>query len=116
MKYWFLLIFTAFPLLSSCLGNNAVPDTDYIPGIYEGIGSGYRGPVHVEVQLGPAGIEDIIIVGHSDSIYPGETAMEELLDLVLEYGSTDLDSVAGATFSSRGFLKAVENALEQGRS
>ena len=37
--------------------------------------------------------------------------MEELLELVLETGSTDLDAVSGATFSSRGFLEAVDDAL-----
>ena len=37
--------------------------------------------------------------------------MEELLEAVLETGSTDLDAVSGATFSSAGFLEAVEDAL-----
>jgi uncharacterized protein with FMN-binding domain len=69
----------------------------------------------VQVQVSPAGIEDIVITDHSDSSYPGAAAMEELLDLVLEYGSTDLDAVSGASFSSRGFLEAVDDALRQAR-
>ena len=85
----------------------------YTPGIYEGSAGGFRGPIHVQVEVSPAGIEDIAITGHEEWIYPGAAAMEELLDLVLETGSTDLDAVSGATFSSRGFLEAVEDALTQ---
>ena len=110
-----LLILAMFPLLACCTGAGSVRKAGYTPGVYEGTGRGYRGPVHVRVQIGPAGIEDIEITDHPDSIFPGAAAMEELLDLVLEYDSTDLDVVSGATFSSRGFLEAVEDALEQAR-
>ena len=98
---------------AGCQGTGSRLETGYAPGVYEGIGSGYRGPIHVEVQLSPAGIEDIAIIDHEESAYPGLAAMEELLDAVLETGSTDVDAVSGATFSSRGFLEAVEDALEK---
>ena len=98
-------------LFSGCLGPGPIPAAGFEPGIYEGSGRGYRGPIHVRVQVSPAGIEDIVIVDHRETIYPGAAAMEELLDLVLEYGSTDLDAVSGATFSSMGFLEAVDDAL-----
>jgi uncharacterized protein with FMN-binding domain len=41
--------------------------------------------------------------------------MEELLELVLEYQSTGLDGISGATESSAGFLAAVEDALSRAR-
>jgi len=108
----FGMIFVSF-LFSGCPGSPSVLTNGYEPGIYEGTGQGYRGPVHVQVQVARAGIEDIVITGHSDSSYPGAAAMEELLEQVLEYGSTDLDVIAGASFSSRGFLDAVEDAVAQ---
>jgi uncharacterized protein with FMN-binding domain len=37
--------------------------------------------------------------------------MAELTELVLDYQSTDIDAVSGATESSAGFLAAVEDAL-----
>ena len=98
-------------LFPGCKGLRYIREAEYTPGIYEGSGRGYRGPIHVQVQVSPAGIEDIVITGHEESVYPGAAAMEELLDLVLETGSTDLDAVSGATFSSRGFLDAVEDAI-----
>jgi uncharacterized protein with FMN-binding domain len=67
----------------------------------------------VRLQISSAGIEDIVITSHRERAYPGTAAMEELLEEVLETGSTDLDAVSGATFSSMGFLEAVEDALRK---
>ena len=114
MKISFLL-FLSVLILTACSSSQFIHKNPYTPGIYEGSGQGYRGPVYVQVQTGPAGIEDIVIKSHSDSIYPGEAAMEELLNLVLEYGVTDIDAVSGASFSSRGFLEAVDDALKQAK-
>ena len=113
MKTLFCLIGAALFLCVACIGSGSVLETEYRPGIYEGSGRGYRGPVHVQVQVSPAGIEDIVITSHADSSFPGQAAMEELLEQILEGGSTDLDVVAGASFSSRGFLEALEDALEK---
>jgi len=103
-------------MTSGCLGAGIVREYGFAPGIYEGTGAGYRGPIHVRVEVSPAGIEDIVVTGHEEGAYPGGAAIEELLDLVLEYGSTDLDAVSGATFSSMGFLEAVDDALGQAQA
>ena len=100
----------ALLLLAGCLssGHKAA---DYADGIFEGTGRGCRGPILVRIQTSHAGIEDIVIISHREAPNPGVIAMEELLELVLETGSTDLDAVSGASLSSRGFLEAVEDAL-----
>ena len=108
-----LVIFAATGMFLACLSSGTVRKTGYTPGIYDGTGRGYRGPVHVQVQISEAGIEDIVIIDHSESSFPGAAAMEELLEAVLETGTTDLDAVSGATYSSRGFLDAVEDAMGQ---
>ena len=111
-----LLLNLAAPILfPGCIGRGAVRETGFTPGIYEGSGTGYRGPVKVNLQISQAGIEDIVIVSHTESAYPGVAAMEELLEMILETGSTDLDAISGATFSSRGFLEAVEDAMGRAR-
>ena len=98
-------------LALACTALPSVSKAPYMPGTYEGTGKGYRGPVHVRVQISSAGIEDIAIVSHGESGFPGLAAMEDLLEQVLETGDTDLDAVSGATYSSRGFLQAVEDAV-----
>ena len=102
----------ALLLLAGCLssGHKAA---GYMNGAFEGTGRGFRGPIVVQVQTSFAGIEDIVIISHRESAFPGAAAMEELLELVLETGSTDLDVISGASLSSRGFLEAVENALSK---
>ena len=103
--------FAACVLIAGCVGGASIMESGYTPGVYEGLGRGYRGPILVQVLLSSAGIEDIQIISHTEGAYPGAAAMEELLDLVLTEGSTDLDAISGATYSSRGFLEAVEDAL-----
>ena len=101
--------------MTGCLGSYLALKTGCTAGIYEGTGRGCRGPIVVQVLTSPAGIEDIAIISHREAPNPGVIAMEELLELVLEAGSTDLDVISGASLSSRGFLEAVENALAKAR-
>ena len=112
-----LLILLVFGSLAAsfpgCLGSGFLREFSYLPGLYEGTGRGYRGNIRVQLQISPAGIEDIVISSHSETSYPGAAAMEELLELILLEGTTDLDVISGATYSSMGFLEAVEEALEK---
>jgi uncharacterized protein with FMN-binding domain len=85
-------------------------------GVYEGIGRGYRGTIRVRLRMEAGAVTEITIVESGEDRAVGGTAMEELLDLVLMYNSTDLDAVSGATESSQGFLAAVENALSAAQS
>ena len=114
---WLPLLFSLIVcvLAAGCLGSGPIRAAGFEPGVYEGSGQGYRGPILVQVLLSPAGIEDIVIIRHEEGAYTGALAMEELLDLVLMEGTADLDAVSGATYSSRGFLEAVEDALERAR-
>ena len=87
----------------------------YEPGIYEGIGKGYRGIIKLQVSLSEGGIEDIEIVEQREDAFAVE-ALEELRELALEIGSSDLDAISGATVSSAGFISALEAALTKGSS
>ena len=79
--------------------------------VYEGTGKGYRGPIRVLVRLERGNIAAIDIIDSEEDRMVGQAAMEELLDLVIAYNTTDLDAISGATESSKGFLEAVENAI-----
>ena len=79
--------------------------------VYEGIGRGFRGLIRVLVRMENGSIAAIDIVDSNEDYSVGGAAMEELLDLVIAYNTTDLDAVSGATESSKGFLEAVENAI-----
>jgi uncharacterized protein with FMN-binding domain len=116
ISYWGLRTFVWTLLvgfiLAGCLSSARV----YLePGVYEGIGQGYRGPIHIRVYLYENGIEDIEILNHQEDSFAID-ALEELRELALEMGSADLDAISGATVSSMGFLSALEAAMAKGSS
>jgi uncharacterized protein with FMN-binding domain len=78
---------------------------------HEGIGQGYRGPIRVRVRMEGGSIAEITIIDSNEDKAVGGAAMEELLELVLLYNTTDLDAVSGASESSKGFLSAVKDAI-----
>jgi uncharacterized protein with FMN-binding domain len=77
----------------------------------EGAAMGYRGMIHVRVGMDKGTITDITVIESHEDWAVGGAAIEELTDLVLMYNSTEIDAVSGATETSTGFLKAIENAI-----
>jgi fumarate reductase flavoprotein subunit len=101
-------------VLSGCAGGRYIAG-NYQNGSWEGGGQGYRGTIRVRVRAGASLIQGIEILSHNEDPSIGGAAMEELLELVLEYQTTDVDGISGATESSAGFLAAVEDALNGAR-
>jgi uncharacterized protein with FMN-binding domain len=62
-----------------------------------------------------ARILEIEILDHNEDPFTGVPALESLTETALEENSADLDALSGATLSSRGFLEALEDALDQAR-
>ncbi|MDR1108535.1 MAG: FMN-binding protein [Spirochaetaceae bacterium] len=109
----FFLCAVSLGLISGCAGLRS-GDRDTAGGFYDGFGEGYRGPIHLRLQIGPRGdIRGIEILEHGEDPQVGGYAMEELLEAVLSTGSADIDidAVSGASGSSAGFLEAVEDAV-----
>ena len=109
MKYVLFFVVTLVIIVSGC----AVLNANRIAAgkVYEGIAAGYRGPIHVQVRMNGGSIMEIAIVDSEEDRFVGEAAIEELIDMVIEYNSTDVDVISGATVTSEGFLKAVNNAI-----
>jgi uncharacterized protein with FMN-binding domain len=107
-----LALFLLAMTVPGCMSVQAAMAAPRTPGLHRGVGQGFRGSIHVLVLVDDTGgIAEIEITGYDDDEFTGGAAMEELLALVLETNSTDLDAISGATESSAGFLAAVENAL-----
>jgi fumarate reductase flavoprotein subunit len=103
-------------LLAGCAGLSSQTAPGPRNGIWEGSGQGWGGEIRVRLHVNSTLIQGIEIVSHNEDPLTGGEAMEELLELVLDYQSADLDAVSGATESSAGFLSAVEEALTRSRS
>jgi fumarate reductase flavoprotein subunit len=99
-------------LAAGCAGyRTPTASPGYRDGVWRGSGRGHGGEIRVEVRIASGLIQEIGIAPHREDPFTGGEAMAELLELVLDYQSTDLDAVSGATESSAGFLAAVEEAL-----
>lgn len=98
---------------SSSVEKAAVQDASaYKDGTYYGTGKGFAGTMKVKVDIVGGKIASISIVSTKDGDSYVKSA-SSLLDTIVEKQSTNVDTVSGATFSSRGIIAAVRSALSQ---
>ena len=92
-------------------GLTAVSQGQYIDGTYEGSAQGYRGPVNVRVRVSGGRIASIDVESYSDDEQFFSRASNTVISEIISGQTTDVQTVSGATFSSRGIIQAVANAL-----
>lgn len=85
-------------------------------GTYTGSGKGFKGNTVLEVTVKNEKIVAIKVVSYKDQKRWFERAEAKVPNSIIEKQSTDVDTVAGATFSSKGIIKAVTNAIENAKS
>ncbi|MGL4652085.1 FMN-binding protein [Cetobacterium sp.] len=78
--------------------------------VKEGTGLGYADDIKVAVTMDGDKIVAIEVKENSDTPGIANPAIEELTKKVIEAQSSQIDTVAGATYTSEGFLEAVNNA------
>lgn len=86
-------------------GSFAVAD-----GVYEGTGVGFRGNVVVSVEVKDGSIVSVNIISASDDAAFFDRA-KGVIDTILSSQSLEVDTVSGATYSSKGIINAIKNAL-----
>jgi uncharacterized protein with FMN-binding domain len=77
-------------------------------GIYNGSYKVFPVAVEVNVTVKNHAITDITLIKHTNG--QGKPA-EVIIDQVISKQSLQVDSISGATYSSKVILKAIENAL-----
>ena len=97
--------------------NDSTTDTitgtiPYKEGIYYGTAEGYSGDVSVAVVIQEHTLKAILVTDNSDDEAFFNRAMDVVKN-VMKKQNTDVDTVSGATYSSKGLLNAIENALKQ---
>lgn len=83
----------------------------YTPGAYVGAAKGYGGDLKVTVTLGENQIEKIEVAQNQETPGVGAVAIEKLPVAIIANQSLAVDTVAGATISSRALLEAIAVAL-----
>ena len=91
----------------------AETDALYTPGTYTGKGAGINGEIEVEVTVTEDEITDVKVLSHNETPGVSDLAISDIPVNIVEHQSLGVDAIAGATYSSKGILEAVANALEQ---
>ena len=95
---------------TSSTGNTAVTFT---AGTYTGTATGYNGPVELDVTFSDSGIDDIQVKTSSETAHVGDVAYDIMFADAKEAVGSGIDSVSGATFTSRAIKDALDDAAQQ---
>lgn len=86
-------------------------------GVYEGSGTGYkRRTTTVSVVIEGGQITDIITIDTGDDRPYYSRAFSSVYSQILDSQTAEVDAVSGATFSSKGIMDAVADALSKVKS
>ena len=96
---------------SSEAEEEALPKLPYADGVYVGSSRGYGGAVRVQVTMENGSITEVEILDASHETKQFLRRAKRLLTTVVDAQSWEVDAVSEATYTSRGILGAVQNAL-----
>ena len=89
------------------------PSKKYKDGTYTGSGQGFGGTTKVSVTIADGKITDIKTLSNEDTPDYYERAFGNISKGIVSRQSTEVDTVSGATYSSKGIISAVKDALGQ---
>lgn len=91
-------------------------DYSYNPGVYSASAEGFEQTIKVEVEFSETAIVKVTILNSED----GEERVKEvkeggLIDDIIEWQTYDVDTVSGASWTSKGVMDAVQKCVEQAK-
>lgn len=107
----FLTLVVASTLVAC--GSKKVETATYKDGTYTASADGMNGAVEVEVVIADGKIEAVTVVSESETEGIKEAAIDALPTEIVEKQSADVDTVSGATMTSKAIIEAVKVALAE---
>lgn len=111
-----LVLLSAVHIFSATASENSysIPEGRYADGVYAGTGLGFRPGLKVEVEIKDGKAVRVDVVDHKE-VGPRYwmRAMFLIPKAIVKEQSTRVDAVGGATYTSRGIMEAVEDALSR---
>lgn len=114
------VLYSYWPMYLNSDNSSSIGDTvseqnsiihPYQDGSYTGTGEGFRGSMTVTVTVENGRICDINVDTCQDDEAYMDMVISELVPSIMNQQSCDVDVVTGATYSSKGLLEAVTQAL-----
>ena len=91
--------------------NNSI----YKDGVYTGSSSGYNGTITVKVTIENDNIVNVQVTDTVDDKPFITNAISGIISSILSNQSSNVDTVSGETYSSKGIINAVNNALAKAK-
>lgn len=85
----------------------------YTDGVYEGVGEGFGGKIKVNVTIENDTIVNVEITSASGEDPAYLNTAKALINDITDEQTADVDTVSGATYSSKGIIAAVKAALKE---
>ncbi|WP_449136573.1 FAD-dependent oxidoreductase [Solobacterium moorei] len=85
----------------------------YKAGTYTGVAAGRNGDVKVEVTVSANKIESVKVVEQQETESIAAEALTTVPEAIVKNQSANVDTVSGATITSKAIIEAAKNALEQ---
>lgn len=96
---------------TGCASKGAFKD-----GTYEGVSTNaMHGELKVEVKVASGKISAATVTSHNETAGIGTAAIDQIPGKIIEKQSTEVDTVSGATITSKAILEAVAGALEKAK-
>ncbi len=100
--------FEAAPVVEEAAQEPALAPNEYI-----GEADGYGGKIKVKVTVDGAKITKIDVLEHGETTGVSDPAFATIPDAIIAAQNPNVDVAAGATYSSKGIMEAVKNALSK---
>lgn len=97
-------------IVTGCGGSSGSKWQD---GSFTGEGQGNNGPVKVTVRIEKGKIADVKVTEHKETPGISDAAIERVPKAIVEKQTWDVDTVSGATNTSKAIKEAVKAALAQ---
>lgn len=109
-----LVVASAAALMAA--GMTAAQAATYKDGTYDGEGQGRSSKIQVQVDVKGGKIANVKVVKHGETEMIIAAPIEQMIpEIVKKNGTEGVQTIGGATLSSKGILEAVNNALAKAK-
>lgn len=105
-------------MLAGCTAGNPADNNDgqeslLKDGTYVGTGKGNNGDIKVEMKVEGGKIASVTVLEHAETPGISDSAIENIPKAIVDGQTIAVDTISGATNSSKGIIEAVRKCIEQ---
>lgn len=107
-----IVLLCALMMIAGCSSNQG-NNTELSPATYTGVGRGRNGDIQVETVFLGEEIQSVKVLEHTESAIISDPALETIPNAIVENQTLNVDVASGATLTTNGVIKAVEDCITQ---